>query len=246
MIPYERHELILDTLKTHDLVKIDELQALMPSVSLSTLRRDLKELEKRGNIEYLAGGAVKLHEAQHEVNISIKSTLNSAQKSQIAHRAASEIKDGDVIYIDSGSTCSALFPLLFNRPLTIYTTNASACAKPAGAQANVIVVGGVFNPITSSFTGPVTEEILKSLYFDKVFLGCNAIDEERGVMTPGFSEASKKRLVKSNAQMTYVLCDSSKFHGFSNVKVFDLDGIVVISDKFDSKIGERARILLPE
>ena len=246
MIPYERHELILDTLKTRDLVKIDELQALMPSISLSTLRRDLKELEKRGNIEYLAGGAVKLHEAQHEVDISIKSTLNSAQKMLIARRAASELQDGDVVYIDSGSTCSMMFPLLFDRPLTIYTTNASACAKPVGAQANIIVIGGEFNPITYSFIGPLTGDILKSLYFDKVFLGCNAIDEERGVMTPGFSEASKKRLAKSNAQMTYVLCDSSKFHGFSNVKVFDLDGIVVISDKFDSKIGERARILVPE
>lgn len=59
MIPYERHELILNKLKEADLLKIDELAAFMPDVSMSTLRRDLKELEKRGSIEYLTGGAVK-------------------------------------------------------------------------------------------------------------------------------------------------------------------------------------------
>lgn len=246
MIPYERHELILDALKKRDLVKIDELQELMPSVSLSTLRRDLKELEKRGSIEYLVGGAVKLHEAVHEVNITIKSELNNAQKSKIASRAVQEIEDGDTIYVDSGSTCSLMFPYLFDRPLTIYTTNASACAKPVGTRANVIVVGGDFNPVTSSFTGPVTEEILTNLYFDKSFLGINAIDEERGAMTPEYIEASKKRIVRANSQKTYVLCDSSKFHGFSNVKAFDLDGSIIVSEQFDSKIGRRARILVAE
>lgn len=41
----------------------------MPDVSMSTLRRDLKELEKRGSIEYLTGGAVKLHSAAHEASV---------------------------------------------------------------------------------------------------------------------------------------------------------------------------------
>ena len=46
-----------------------------------------------------------------------------------------------------------------------------------------------------------------------------------------------------NSQASYVLADSSKFHVFSNVKVCDLEGFTVISDKRDAKIGERVKTI---
>ena len=55
----------------------------MPDVSMSTLRRDLKELEKRGSIEYLTGGAVKLHFAAHEASVFEKSAQRSSEKDLI-------------------------------------------------------------------------------------------------------------------------------------------------------------------
>lgn len=244
MIPYERHELILKTLRERDLVKIDELQQVLPEVSLSTLRRDLKELEHRGSIEYLAGGAVKLHSTAREMSISVKETLCAEEKERIGARAAAEIEDGDTVYVDSGTTCTALLRKIIDRPVTIYTTNAAACAQVAGSAAKVVVIGGTYNPVTSSFAGPMTEATLSELFFDKAFLGVNAVDDERGVMSPGFTEAAKKRIVHDNSNTTYALCDSSKFHGFSNVRVFGLEGLVIISDKDDAKIGERAHILV--
>ena len=246
MIPYERHELILGALQERDLLKIDELQALMPEVSISTLRRDLKELEKRGSIEYLAGGAVKLHGTSHEVSISEKSALRSAEKDVIAQLAAAEVTDGDTVYIDSGSSCTALLRLLLDRPVTIYTTNGAACSVMGQMRARLNVIGGEFNPETSSLTGPMTEGVLRDLYFDKAFIGVNAVDEDRGVMTPQYAEAVKKRLVRENSNVAYVLCDSSKFHQFSNVKVFDLSGVVLVSERTDAKLGEHARMLTPE
>lgn len=243
MIPYERHELIINTLQKSDLVKIDELQELMPSVSISTLRRDLKELEKQGRIEYLAGGAVKLHGTSREIAIVEKTSIMSSEKEKIAELAVAEIEDGDTIYVDSGSTCAALLTRLFSRRVTVYTTNASVLACQAETAADIIVVGGIFNPITSSLVGPITENILQELYFDKSFLGINAVDEERGAMTPNYAEATKKRIVRQNSGKTYLLCDSSKFHCFSNVKVFGLDGTTVISDCDDPKISERTRII---
>ena len=46
MIPYERQKKILSIIEEKELVKIDELQKIFDGVSVSTLRRDLKELEK--------------------------------------------------------------------------------------------------------------------------------------------------------------------------------------------------------
>ena len=59
MIPYERQKKILSIIEEKELVKIDELQKIFDGVSVSTLRRDLKELEKNRKIESFSGGAFK-------------------------------------------------------------------------------------------------------------------------------------------------------------------------------------------
>lgn len=127
--------------------------------------------------------------------------------------------------------------------MTIYTTNGYACRFTGELAAKVVVIGGDFNPVTCSLTGPMVENTLRELYFDRAFIGVNAVDEDRGIMTPGYPEAIKKRIVMQNAQTSYVLADSSKFHVFSNVKVRDLEGFTVISDKRDAKIGERVKMI---
>ena len=59
MIPYERQKKILSIIEENELVKIDELQKIFDGVSVSTLRRDLKELEKNRKIESFSGGSFK-------------------------------------------------------------------------------------------------------------------------------------------------------------------------------------------
>ena len=109
--------------------------------------------------------------------------------------------------------------------MTIYTTNGYACRFTGELAAKVVVIGGDFNPVTCSLTGPMVESALRELYFDRAFIGVNAVDEDRGIMTPGYPEAIKKRIVMQNSQASYVLADSSKFHVFSNVKVCELPPI---------------------
>ena len=55
MIPYERQKKILSIIEEKELVKIDELQKIFDGVSVSTLRIDLKELEKNRKIESFSG-----------------------------------------------------------------------------------------------------------------------------------------------------------------------------------------------
>lgn len=246
VIPYERQELMVQALEKQDLLKLDDLQEMLPDVSMSTLRRDVKELERSGKVETLVGGAVKLRTASRELAIAVKNEINGDLKRAVAQCAAREVKDGDVVYVDSGSTGMALLELLVKRAVTIYTTNTGVCTITSPIEADVFVVGGHYNPTISSVDGPLVEMVLRDLFFDRAFLGVNAIDEERGVMTPGFEEAAKKRMVRDRSGVTYLLCDSSKFHGYSSVKVFDLEGVVVISDKRDAKIEECARMLTPE
>ncbi|HEM2751002.1 TPA: DeoR/GlpR family DNA-binding transcription regulator [Streptococcus suis] len=246
MIPYERQQKILELLKHTDILKIEELQKQFPTISDSTLRRDLKELEKKRKIDYLSGGAIKLVSTTGEIPISQRITLHSQEKDILAELATQFVETGDVIYLDSGSSCTSLFKQIMYQKITIYTTNTDIFSViTEEALAEVIVLGGQFNVMTSSISGPLTEENLKNLYFTKAFLGVNGIDEKYGVTTPTLVEATKKRLVKEHSDNVYLLGDSSKFHNLSNVKAFDLKDVTVISDRYDEKLGKSIPLVIP-
>lgn len=243
MIPYKRHEKILETLHQEDILKIEEIHQLIPDVSISTLRRDLKELEKKGKIRMLTGGAVKIISSTTELSVTMKQSLYSEEKEIIAELAANMINEGDVIYLDSGTTCTALLNKIINKKINIVTTNASVFGITSDIQAEIIVLGGKFNPNISSLNGPLTDDNLQKFYFDKAFLGANGVDYDRGVSTPNLAEANKKKNVMKNSKQAFLLCDSSKFHVNSTVKAFDLKDVTVITDKKDERISEITNLI---
>lgn len=245
MIPYERQATILKALSKDDLLKIEELQLLIPGVSISTLRRDLKELEKLGKVVMLTGGAVKRSSPTIEMPISTKRSLHSEEKEVIADLAVTLINDGDVIYLDSGSSCTALLNKILQKKILIVTTNANVLGVSNDVRAEIIVLGGRYNPNTSSINGPLADNNIEQFNFDKSFLGANGIDVSKGGSTPDLVEANKKRQVINNSKKTYLLCDSSKFHQNSTVKAFDLAEVTLITDQFDQQIGKVTDIISP-
>ncbi|MDN6195385.1 MAG: DeoR family transcriptional regulator, partial [Atopostipes suicloacalis] len=80
MIPYERQAKIMKLLETNTLLKIEDLKEKLTGVSISTLRRDLKELEKENKVQLLTGGAVKLNSSISELPIQMKSTFYVEEK----------------------------------------------------------------------------------------------------------------------------------------------------------------------
>lgn len=246
MIPYERQEKILETLNSEEIIKIEKLHSILPEVSMSTLRRDLKELEKAGRIEMLAGGAFKICSTTSEMSIATKSTLHSKEKEEIAALAAELIHEGDVIYLDSGSTCTALLNKILNRKITIVTTNTSVFSIQQETQAEIILLGGRYNPVISSLNGPLTDSNIQTFNFQKAFLGGNGIDAEKGVSTPNLVEANKKQEILTNARKAYLLCDSSKYDKVAAVKAFSTEDVTIISDAYHEKIGEITKIISPD
>lgn len=246
MIPYERQEKILEALNSEDIIKIEKLLKILPAVSISTLRRDLKELEKAGRVELLAGGAVKICSTTSEMPISTKTTLHAEEKEIIADLAAALIHEGDVIYLDSGSTCTTLLNKIINRKITIITTNTSVFNIQHEMEAEIILLGGRYNPIISSLNGPLTDDNIKKFNIQKAFLGANGVHPEKGISTPNLVEANKKREILKNSSKAYLLCDSSKFRKVSAVKAFSLEKVTVISEIYDEKIGEVTNFIFSE
>lgn len=246
MIPYERQEKILEVLSHEELMKIEELQKVIPNISISTLRRDLKELEKSSKVVMLTGGAVKISSTTVELPISAKNSLQTKEKEIIADLAANQINDGDVIYLDSGSTCTALLKRILNKKISIFTTNANILGITSEIQAEITILGGRYNPIISSINGPLTDNNIQCFNFEKSFLGANGVDVFKGVSTPNLVEANKKRQVLKNSKKIFLLCDSSKFNKTSAIKAFELDKVTLITDKYDERMAEVTKMITPD
>lgn len=54
------------------------------------------------------------------------------------------------------------FKIYYRKKITIYTTNTDVFSINENVIADIFVLGGRYNPITSSLTGPFTEDLLKT------------------------------------------------------------------------------------
>lgn len=71
MLTEERHQAILARLEQEEIVKVSELIQLLDA-SESTIRRDLQELEDKGFLVRIHGGAKKSQQLGFEPNMSEK------------------------------------------------------------------------------------------------------------------------------------------------------------------------------
>jgi len=230
MIPYLRKTNILEYINEHEVAYIEEMSKEF-NVSISTVRRDLNELEAEGRISLLRGGAVKVAREEYDAPVIRKKLINREVKDIIAQKAAELVDDGDTVYIDSGTTPGAMFKYLRNKSITIVTSGLPDVEEIQKGKCNVIFLGGELIPELESMVGTLTEKLLAGMYFEKAFIGANAYSEEHGVFTFDVREARKKEIVKDHSQKVYLLADTSKAGKTAFSKVFDMSECILIDER---------------
>lgn len=99
----ERQKQILRYLSEMRYVKTEHL-AEMFQVSLETIRRDLKEMEKESLVKRIRGGVIYSSLRARELEFSKKMESNQQGKYAIAKLAMGYINDGDAIAMNNGIT----------------------------------------------------------------------------------------------------------------------------------------------
>lgn len=229
MLTEERHKKIIDWLERDGLVKSQELIHWLDA-SESTIRRDLQELENQGLLERIHGGAKRPQHLEQEPAMIEKSSKNVQQKKLIAKNAADYVCDGDVIYLDAGSTTAEMIPFLKNRSITVVTNSVGLAANLVDAQIATIVLGGRIKLTTDAVVGSQALEQLKQYRFNKAFMGMNGVRVDNGYSTPDPEEAMLKRMAIQQAEEAIVLVDHSKFNQTSFVSVAPLAAASILTD----------------
>ncbi|MDO5784993.1 MAG: DeoR/GlpR family DNA-binding transcription regulator [Eubacteriales bacterium] len=191
-------------------VSIDELCEVF-QVSKNTIRRDLNELEERGHIAKVYGGVTAVT-PEEVMPLPVRSGLNPSAKNRIGQLAAREIRDGDTIFIDSGSTAvNVLRHLPLRIKVTVVTHSLPAMMEAAKFDnISLISLGGVYNPSTSSFVGIAAQQALSDLRISKAFLSATGVTVESGMSNTTFLEAEIKRGVVAHTSHVILIADNSK------------------------------------
>ena len=232
MLASERKNKIVGYLKLNKRATIEELLSIIDG-SISTLRRDLNELEEESILKRVHGGAELFQDLSEELSILEKTSKNIQEKELIAQKALKIIKDGDIIFLDAGTTTGRLAELInqSNKHLTIVTNSVTHLSKLNDDKLIVYLLGGRVKKVTDAIIGSQTLAQLSNYQFDIAFLGANAFDEIHGAMTPDHEEAAIKSLAIAQSQKNYILVDSSKIGQMSFVKFAKPDEIRLITEK---------------
>lgn len=103
MLPIDRRNIIVEYLEEHGSAKVEDL-ALKLDVTPMTIRRDLQYLEDNQVVSRIYGGAVLKSGLTGEVPYKKKLVSHKDEKKRIAEYAAGLVEDGQIVFLDAGTT----------------------------------------------------------------------------------------------------------------------------------------------
>ena len=229
----ERREHLVEFINKEGNVTFAQLKQEFPDVSEMTLRTDLKTLDQQRQIIRVHGGAKSVGFAVGTDDlITRRVERRSQEKTIIAQKAAGLIHPGHTIFIDSGSTTTALAAAMEDMDLLVFTNSLTVASELARLErTKTFVVGGRLNRYSKSTIGARAVEAVRSLTFDRVFLGVTGYQRGEGFSCGSDDEAVFKSTLVDRTHKCVVLMDSSKEGRPSTFRVCDLSNVsIVVSD----------------
>lgn len=235
MLNKEREQEILNILKTtNGFVTVKQLcQTLFASES--SIRRDLKVLEKRGLVKRSYGGAALENNHSSIVTFNHRTRQNVSAKREMAKKAAGLIQDGQIVFLDQSSTAFYLAGELINRnSLTVVTNNTQIMMLLSNSKIKLICSGGYLsNENRNCLIGSDAQRTFEGIYADVVFFSVKAVSADGTVTDCDAEEVAVRRVMLQNANKKVLLCDSSKFDRKAAYKQCSLDDVDLLISEED-------------
>lgn len=230
MLQAERLERIRDYLVANKYASITELAETFQT-SPATIRRSLKELEKKNIVENIRGGAVLRGSGNtFEHPYPIKRKRNETEKKRIANYAASLVCANSSIYLDASSTVREMADSLHNKQGISVCTNDVLIASDLSSAANLVVMvtGGVLRQGFYSLSGYFTDQFVSRMQVDYAFMGIDAISKNNGLMLTNIEEIGIKQKIGQHSGELIVLADHEKFNHTAFLKAWDFSEVALV------------------
>ena len=201
MLKEERQALILNKLHSSGKVVVSRL-AVELNVSEDTIRRDLLDLDQKGQVKRVFGGAIPME--RPVINFFDRETTDVELKQRLALKALDFLEKDQLVAIDGSSTNLQFAKNIPNGlKLTVLTNSysiAHACSMKD--QVDVIVLGGRLLKESMTNVGETAASQAALYHPDLCFMGVYAIHPEYGMTIPYPDEVSiKRQLIQSSRRV---------------------------------------------
>ncbi len=229
----QRRNAIVKLVDSQGSVSFSQLKAAFPQVSDMTLRTDLKALDQSKRIVRVHGGAKSVQQVIGTDDLlGHRMQRNTAAKETIARKALELLHPNTTIYIDSGSTTTALARIIPDENYLIFT-NALSCATELSrlTASEITIPGGQLNRFSMSVCGIQSILEMSKVNVDLMFLGVTCYSPETGFTCGVEKEAKLKQAVLNRSGQVVVLMDSTKLGRKSTYTICDLQDVdIIVSD----------------
>ncbi len=193
----------------------------MFGVSEATIRRDLEELDGEGWIRRTHGGAIRVERASREPPMLQRMEEQAEEKRRIGRATADLIRDGETVFLGSGTTVLEVARCLHDKQNLTVITNALSVVNELATDPTItlIVIGGLFRQSELSMIGHIAEQAIRELRADKAIMGMRAIDVRHGFTNDHLPETMTDRAIMEIAPEVIIVADHTKFGRVSTALV---------------------------
>src|SRR5690349_4411866 len=227
MLPGRRHELILRAVRSEGSATISRLADSL-GVSIATVRRDLVMLDEEGLLKRVYGGAASI--ADRDEPFADVAAVRVDEKDAIARRCAELVQDGETVLLDIGTTAHRVARQLRGRTLTVITSSLAVVEELQDEETiQLVLLGGVLRRDYRSLIGFLTEDNLRQVHADRLFLGTSGVRPNGQVMDTTVVEVPVKRAMIAASDKVVLVADAGKFPGTGMALVCgprELDAVV--------------------
>ena len=232
-----RRQSVMDALRLRKSVKVAELAQEL-NVSEMTIRRDLKRLADMSIVTLVHGGAVLNEGTTALPNIKARSQKMTKEKNNIASYCAGLIKEGNAVYLDTGSTAMEIAEALRTRKNIAVLTHSlpvqNILSDSEGLQ--LIAMPGIYDKVKKGFFGDMTCRKIRSFQIDIAFIGCSAVDIKTGVMSPDFQDQAAKKAIIERSSKKVLAIDHTKIGNVMFTQVCPINALdMIVTDKLADK-----------
>ncbi len=224
MLANERQRRIQEMLLRDGAVTTTNLMQTF-QVSIETIRRDLLFMEQEGLLTRVHGGAVPLGGMMPFSDLAHRNQEYGEEKQAVGRIAASLVREGDYIAIDSGSTAISFARAIkarFERLTVVtYSTDVFDILRDH-RNFTLILCGGYFMQGENSCFGKLTLDALEQLHVQKSFVFPTAISLDQGICGYQQDFLLLEQKLLDIADHTCILADSSKFEKNALLKLDDM------------------------
>ncbi len=239
MTAEERKQKILELLNRDGSIRVTAVSKLF-NISEVTIRNDLADMEYKGLLTRVHGGAVSSYKPYYSMNLNQRLDTNHEEKLIIAKKIAGMIEDNDTVMFNAGTTPLLVFRALPQTLSLNIVTNSIAIALEAAEihNFNIVLLGGETNSKYQFTFGTDACAQLRKYHADKLVLSVDGIDMKTGFSTYYDKEAELDRIMLEQADTRIVAADYSKFNrsAFTKIEGIEVADYIVTNKEIPEKL----------